>query len=83
MAQLCDAGCEVTFYHDKITVTKDSKDIAEGYRDAKTTLRRMPITSPKAQKAYTNKNMRTPTAKINSVIPEWNMEEIMIYLKKN
>ena len=23
--QLCDAGFEVTFYHDKVTVTKDSK----------------------------------------------------------
>ena len=29
LEQLCDAGCEVTFYHDKVTVTKDSKDISE------------------------------------------------------
>ena len=27
VAQLCDAGCEVTFYHDKVTVIKDSKEI--------------------------------------------------------
>ena len=45
VAQLCDAGCEVTFYHEKVIVTKDSKEIAEGYRDSKTTLRRMPITT--------------------------------------
>ena len=25
VAHLCDAGCEVTFYQDKVTVTKDSK----------------------------------------------------------
>ena len=25
VAQLCDAGCEVKFSHDKVTVTKDSK----------------------------------------------------------
>ena len=28
VAQLYDAGCGVTFYHDKVTVTKDRKDIA-------------------------------------------------------
>ena len=49
IAQLCDAGCEVTIYHEKVTVTKDSKDIAEGYIYAKTVLWRMPITTPKAQ----------------------------------
>ena len=45
VAQLCDAGFKVTFYHEKVIVTKDSKEIAEGYRDSKTTLRRMPITT--------------------------------------
>ena len=52
-AQLCDAGCEVTFYHDKVTVTKDRKEIAEGYRDSKKTSGRMPITTPKAQNKHT------------------------------
>ena len=81
-AQLCDAGCEVTFYHDKVTVTKYSKDIAEGYRDAKTMLRRMLITTTKAQNSHTNKNMRTPTAQINSVMPEGNTEEVMTYIHR-
>ena len=27
VAQLCDAGCEINFYHDKVTVTKDSRRI--------------------------------------------------------
>ena len=27
VAQLCDAGCEVKFYHDKVTVTKYSRRI--------------------------------------------------------
>ena len=31
VAQLCDVGCEVTFYHEKITVTKDRKEISDGY----------------------------------------------------
>ena len=38
VVKLCDAGCEVTFYHDKLTVTKDIKEIAEGYIDSKTVL---------------------------------------------
>ena len=38
VAQLCDEGCEVKIYHEKVTVPKDSKEIAEGYRDAKKTL---------------------------------------------
>ena len=59
IAQLCNVGCAVTFYHDKVTVTKDSKDIAEGYIDAKTTLWIMPITKPKAQKSHTHKHIRT------------------------
>ena len=80
--QECDAVCEVIFYHDKVTVTKDSKDIAEGYRDAKTTFWRIPTTTPKLQKAHTNKRMRTPTAQINYVMPEGNMEEIMTCLHK-
>ena len=33
VAQLFNAGCDVTFYHDKVTVPKDSKEISEGYRD--------------------------------------------------
>ena len=70
VAQLCDAGCEVTFYHDKVTVTKDSKEISEGYRDLKKTLWIMPITTPKAQHTHTNNPMRTPTDQINSVMPE-------------
>ena len=45
VAQLCDTGCEVIFYHDKLTATKYNKKNAEGYRDSKTTLRRMPITT--------------------------------------
>ena len=82
VAQLCDAGCEVTFYHDKLTVTKDNKDIAEGYRETKTTLWRRPITTPKAKKEHTNKHMHTPTAQINYVMPEGNMEEVMTYPHK-
>ena len=42
----------------------------------------MPITTPKTQKADTNNHMSTPTAQINSVMPEGNMEEIMTYLQK-
>ena len=83
VAQLCDAGYEVTFYHNKVKVTKYSKDIAEGYRDAKTTLFRIPITTPKTQKSHTNKHIRTLTAKINSVMPEGNIEEVMIYVQKH
>ena len=82
VAQLCDAGCEVTFYHEKLTVTKDSKEIVEGHRDSKTKLWRMSITTPKAQNTHTNKHMRTPLSQINSLIPEGNMEEIMTYLHK-
>ena len=73
VAQLCDEGCKVTFYHDKVTMTKYSKDVAEGYRYSKTTLWRIPITTPRAQKAHTNKHMRTPTAQINYVMPEGGM----------
>ena len=82
VAQLCDACFEVTFYHDKVTVTKDSKTIAEVYRDSKTTVWIIPITRPKEQHKHTNKHMRTPTAQINSVMPEGNMEEVMTYLHK-
>ena len=42
----------------------------------------MPITTPKAQSTHTNKHMCTPTAQINSVTPEGNMEEVMKYLHK-
>ena len=70
VAQLCDADCEVTFYHDKVTVTKDSKEIAEGYRDSKTMLRKMTIKIPKAQHKHTKNHMCTPTSQINSVMPE-------------
>ena len=82
VAQIFYAGCEVTFYHDKVTVTKGIKDIVEGYRYAKTTLWRMPITTPKAQKAHTKYHMSTPIVKINSVMPEVNMEKVMTYLQK-
>ena len=68
VAELCDAGCEVTLYHDKLIVTKDSKGSAEGYIDAKITLGRMPITTPKSQKAHTNKHMHNPTEKITYVM---------------
>ena len=73
VAQLCDAGFEVTFYDDKVTVTKDSKEIAEGYRYSKTTLWRMLITTPKAQNTHTNNHIHTPTTQIKSIIPEGNM----------
>ena len=43
----------------------------------------MPITTPKAQNAHTKKHMRTPTAQINSVMPEENMEEVITYLHKS
>ena len=64
----------------KVTVSKEIKDITEGYRNAKRTLWRMPITTPKAQKAHNNNHMRTPIAQFNSIIPEGNMEEVMKYL---
>ena len=73
VAQPCNAGCEVTFYHDKLIVTKDSKEIAEGYRDSKTKLWIILITTPKAQHTHTNKHMCAPTSQIISVIPEGHM----------
>ena len=75
VSQLCDSGCEVIFHHDKVTVTKDSKKIAEVYRDLKTTLWIMPITTPKAKNTHTNNHMRTPTAQINSVIQKGTWEK--------
>ena len=63
-------------------MTKDSKEIAEGYRDTKTTLWIMPITTPKAQDTHTKKHMRTPTDQINCLMPEGNMEDVMAYLHK-
>ena len=62
VTQICDAGCEATFYHDIVTVTKYSKEIVEGYRDSKTTLWRILITTPKAQNTHTNKHMHKNTA---------------------
>ena len=82
VAQLCDVGCEVDFYHDKVTVTKYSKEISEGYRHSKKKLWRMPITTPKAQNSHTNKQMRTPTSQINSIMSEGKTEEVMTYIQK-
>ena len=52
VAQLCDVDFEVIFYYTKVTATKDSKEIAEGYRDSKTTLWRMPITKAKEKNTH-------------------------------